>query len=112
MADGVSPFVKKSLTVKARSDAGPSLRNGSGTALDAIKTVVGGPLPAVLDFLCRAMEAESRDGVIACIHPVDETGAMFREPAAPSLPAAYLEVTNGMRIESLAGPCCHAVATR
>ena len=96
-----------------RRSSTPAPSSGRGeTALEAIKTVVGGPLPAVLDFLCRAMEAESRDGVIACIHPVDETGAMFREPAAPSLPAAYLEVTNGMRIDSLAGPCCHAVATR
>jgi PAS domain S-box-containing protein len=113
MADGVSPFVKRSLTVRRRSAGGPSLRNGGERALEAIKTVVGGgPLQAVLDFLCRAMEAESRDGVIACIHPVDETAAVFRDGAAPSLPAGYLELTNGMRVESLAGPCCHAVATR
>ena len=113
MADRFSPFVKDSLIVKRRPATGPSLRNGGETALEAIKTVVGGgPLPAVLDFLCRAMEADSRDGVIACIHPVDESAAVFGEGAAPSLPAAYLEFTNGMRVESLAGPCCHAVATR
>ena len=113
MADTISPFVKSSLTVKRRSSAAPSPPTGGETALEAIKTVVGGgPLPAVLEFLCRAMEAESRDGVIACIHPVDETGAVFRDGAAPSLPAAYLEATNGSRVESLSAPCCHAVATR
>src|SRR5688572_27424234 len=113
MTDRISPFVKNPLTVKRRASTGPPLRNGSEIAFEAIKTVVaGGPLPAVLDFLCRAMEAESRDGVLACIHPVDESAAVFGEGAAPSLPAGYLEFTNGMRVESLAGPCCHAVATR
>lgn len=43
-----------------------------GTTQIALETVAeGGPLAGVLDFLCRTMEEESRDRVIACIHPVN-----------------------------------------
>ena len=39
----------------------------SRTTQDALETVAeGGPLSGVLDFLCRTMEAESADRVVAC----------------------------------------------
>src|SRR5688572_31755297 len=114
MSDGQSSILGGSgrFREKRRSSITPASGRGE-TALEAIKAIVaGGPLPTVLDFLCRAMEEESRDGVIACIHPVDEAGTMFRDGAAPSLPRAYSEATNGMCVASMAGPCCHAVATQ
>ena len=114
MSDGQSSILGGSgrFREKRRSSIAPASGRGE-PALEAIKTIVAGaPLPTVLDFLCRAMEEESRDGLIACIHPVDEAATMFRDGAAPSLPRAYGEATNGMRIASMAGPCCHAVATQ
>jgi PAS domain S-box-containing protein len=82
-------------------------------AQQALETVAeGGPLVGVLEFLCRTMEDESRDRVIACIHPLDEDAAMFRDTAAPSLDQSYAEAVNGMLVSSMTGPCCYAVATR
>src|SRR5262245_46711065 len=79
----------------------------------ALETVAeGGPLAGVLDFLCRTMESESRDRVIACIHPVDEDATMFRDTAAPSLDKSYREAVDGMLVSSMTGPCCYAAATR
>src|SRR5688572_1990357 len=115
MSDGQSSILSGSgrFREKRRSSTTASSSGRGETALEAIKAIVaGGPLPTVLDFLCRAMEEESRDGVIACIHPVDEAATMFRDGAAPSLPRAYSDATNGMCVASMAGPCCHAVATQ
>ena len=46
----------------------------------------GRPLTDVLDSLVRTIEAESTTGVIAAIHLLDETGSVFRQAVAPSLP--------------------------
>jgi PAS domain S-box-containing protein len=79
----------------------------------AIETVVeGGPLSGVLDFLCRTMEEESVDRVIACIHPVNEDASVFCDTAAPSLDKSYRERSDGLPVSSLTGPCCYAVITR
>src|SRR5262245_28616438 len=79
----------------------------------ALETVAaGGPLAGVLDFLCRTMEEESRDRVIACIHPVNEDATMFCDAAAPSLGKSWCEAIDGILVSSMIGPCCHAVATR
>src|SRR4051794_6253918 len=69
-------------------------------------------LANVLEFLCRAMEDESVDRVIACIHPLNEDATMFRDTVAPSLDNSYRESTDGVLVSSMTGPCCHAVATR
>ncbi len=69
-------------------------------------------LANVLEFLCRAMEDESVDRVIACIHPLNEDATMFRDPVAPSLDNNYRESTDGVLVSSMTGPCCLAVATR
>src|SRR5215831_12445742 len=82
-------------------------------AQNVLETVAeGGPLSSVLEFLCRTMEEESVDRVIACIHPVSEDATMFRDPAAPSLDQSYREATDGVLVSSMIGPCCHAAATR
>jgi PAS domain S-box-containing protein len=79
----------------------------------ALETVAeGGPLAGVLEFLCRTMEDESVDRVIACIHPLNEDATMFRDTAAPSLDKRYREAVDGMRVSSMTGPCCYAATTR
>src|ERR1041385_6924423 len=52
-----------------------------------------GQLTNILEFLCRAMEDESADRVIACIHTLNEDGTMFRDTVAPSLDKSYREST-------------------
>ena len=79
----------------------------------ALETVAeGGPLAGVLDFLCRTMEEESRDRVVACIHLVNDDATMFCDAAAPSLDESYRQKINGILVSSMTGPCCAAVATR
>src|ERR1041385_4091622 len=69
-------------------------------------------LADALEFLCRAMEEESVDRVIACIHPLNEDATMFRDTVAPSLDKSYRESTDGVLVSSMTAPCCQAVATR
>jgi PAS domain-containing protein len=79
----------------------------------ALETVAeGGPLAGVLGFLCRTMEEQSVDRVIACIHPLNEDGTVFRDTVAPSLDKSYRDAVEGVRVSSMLGPCCYAVATR
>ena len=96
---------------------------GSGTARPprareeatqvAVETVAeGGPLAGVLEFLCRTMEEESVDRVVACIHPLNEDATRFRDTAAPSLDKSYRQATDGILVSSMTGPCCYAAATR
>jgi hypothetical protein len=66
----------------------------------------------VLEFLCRTMEDESLDRVIACIHPLNEDASMFLYSAAPSLDKSYREAVEGMLVSSMTGPCCQAVTRR
>jgi len=79
----------------------------------ALEMVVQGlPLPDVLDYLCRTIENESQEGVIACIHLLDDAATEFQHTAAPSLPETYAQAVNGMAVSSATGPCCQAVSTR
>src|SRR5262245_38552930 len=79
----------------------------------ALETVAeGGPLAGVLEFLCRTMEDESVDRVIACIHPLNDEATMFRDTAAPSLDKSYRAAVDGMLVSSMTGPCCYAATTR
>ena len=88
-------------------------RGREETTQVALETVAeGGPLAGVLEFLCRTMEAESLDRVIACIHPLNEDASMFLYAAAPSLDKSYREAVEGMLVSSMTGPCCQAVAAR
>ena len=97
----------------AGSDAGRTERAREETTQHALEAVAeGGPLAGVLDFLCRTMEAESVDRVIACIHPVNEDATIFCDTSAPSLDQSYREMSDGMLVSTLTGPCCYAVLTR
>jgi PAS domain S-box-containing protein len=95
------------------SEAARAQRGRADTTQVALETVAeGGPLAGVLEFLCRTMEDESLDRVIACIHPLNEDASMFLYAAAPSLDESYREAVEGMLVSSMTGPCCHAIATR
>jgi len=95
------------------SEAARAQRGREETTQVALETVAeGGPLAGVLEFLCRTMEAESVDRVIACIHPVNEDASMFLYAAAPSLDKSYREAVEGMLVSSMTGPCCQAVTNR
>jgi len=95
------------------SEAAPAQRAHDEATQVALETVAeGGPLAGVLEFLCRTMEAESVDRVIACIHPLNEDATIFRDTAAPSLDKSYREAVDGMLVSSMTGPCCHAATTR
>src|SRR5215813_13326473 len=95
------------------SEASRPRRARQETTQAAAETVAeGGPLAGVLEFLCRTMEDESVDRVIACIHPLNEDATMFRDTAAPSLDKSYREATDGMLVSTMTGPCCHAASTR
>ena len=96
-----------------RSEATRPQRTREEVAQTALETVAeGGPLASVLECLCRTMEDESLDRVIACIHPVNEDATMFRDTTAPSLDRSYCEAIDGLPVSSMIGPCCHAVTTR
>jgi PAS domain S-box-containing protein len=96
-----------------RSEAARAQHPREETTQVALETVAeGGPLAGVLEFLCRTMEAESVDRVIACIHPVNEGATVFCDTAAPSLDRSYRETSDGLPVSSMIGPCCYAVITR
>ena len=92
--------------------AGARPAHEEGTQVFLQTSSGAGQLTNILEFLCRAMEDESADRVIACIHTLNEDGTMFRDTAAPSLDNSYRESTDGVLVSSMTGPCCHAVATR
>ena len=89
------------------SEAARTQRAREETTQVALETVAeGGPLAGVLEFLCRTMEDESLDRVIACIHPLNEDASMFLYAAAPSLDKSYRNAVEGMLVSSMTGPCC------
>ena len=95
------------------SDSARAPRAREQVAQAALETVAeGGPLAGVLAFLCRTMEDESLDRVIACIHPVNDDATMFCNTAAPSLHKSYREAVDGLLVSSMIGPCCHAITKR
>jgi PAS domain S-box-containing protein len=99
--------------MKPEPEVGRPHRAREETTQHALETVAeGGPLAGVLEFLCRTMEAESDDRVIACIHPVNGDATTFCDTAAPSLGRGYCTRSNGVKVSSLIGPCCYAVISR
>src|SRR5580704_942780 len=95
------------------SEAARAQRTRELVTQAALETVAeGGPLAGVLAFLCRTMEDESLDRVVACIHPVNDDATIFCNTAAPSLDKSYREAIDGLLVSSMIGPCCHAITTR
>lgn len=70
----------------------------------------GAPLPEVLDYICR--EIEARDSDIKCaILLMDEAGKHLRCGAAPSIPAAYTALTDTVVIGAGVGACGSAAVS-
>jgi hypothetical protein len=85
----------------AASEAARAQRGREETTQVTLETVAeGGLLAGVLEFLCRTMEDESIDRVIACIHPLNEDASMFVYAAVPSLDKSYREAVEGMLVSS------------
>ena len=85
------------------------LRDGQAQILEMIAT--SAPLTDVLDRLARLIETQV-DGVFASILLLDEAGLRLHHGAAPSLPEAYTQALDGLRIGPCAGSCGTAAFTR
>src|SRR5262249_30387619 len=90
-----------------------TMRRREEASRGALETVAeGGSLAGVLGFLCRTMENESRDRVVACIHPLNEEATTFCDTAAPGLDKGSREAPEGMLVSSRTGRCGGAAAPR
>lgn len=79
-----------------------SLLSGQKQCLELIAG--GTPLVKTLDTLLRLVEKESPD-MLCSILLLDEDGRHLRPGAAPRLPAAYVQATDGVEIGPNAGSC-------
>jgi GAF domain-containing protein len=76
-----------------------------------LSQIAGGtPLDQVLEELLRAVEAQSRDGMLTSVLFVSEDGGHMLHGAAPSLPGAYNEAVNGIAVREGVGSCGTAAA--
>ncbi len=71
----------------------------------------GHPLPSILDALCRLVE-EMSSGALAMILLLDSSGDRLWNGAAPSLPASFTRLTDGLVIGPTVGSCGTAVYRR
>ncbi|MDS4042881.1 MAG: PAS domain S-box protein [Candidatus Competibacter sp.] len=71
----------------------------------------GRPLPSILDALCRLVE-EMSSGVLAMILLLDSNGDRLWNGAAPSLPASFTRLTDGLVIGPTVGSCGTAAYRR
>lgn len=76
------------------------------------KIAAGAPLATVLDVLVRGVEAQSCDGMMCTVLICDEEAQCLRHGAAPSLPAEYNQLVDGIGIGPLVGSCGSAAYTR
>ncbi|NJR65410.1 MAG: PAS domain S-box protein [Leptolyngbyaceae cyanobacterium CRU_2_3] len=65
----------------------------------------GKPLPVILDALALLIESQSTLEVYCCFLLLDEDGRRLRHGAAPSLPAAYNALIDGIEIGPAVGSC-------
>jgi PAS domain S-box-containing protein len=63
-------------------------------------------LDDVLAFLARGIEGQSLAGMWSAIHLFNPAGTHFALAVAPSLPATYTQLTQGMEIAPRTGPYC------
>ncbi len=61
------------------------------------KIAAGAPLATVLDVLVRGVEAQSCDGMMCTVLVFDEDAKCLRHGAAPSMPAEYNRIVDGIR---------------
>jgi len=72
----------------------------------------GAPLAAVLDVLVRGVEAQSCDGMMCTVLVFDEAAQCLRHGAAPSMPAEYNRIVDGVHIGPCVGSCGSAAYKR
>src|SRR5271156_6401906 len=95
----------------------PALQSGSRTlsreaVLDALKMMLlDAPLNEVLRSLALLIEAQSQ-GMLCSIFLLEQDGSHLRYAAAPSLPAAYREATDGLAVGPNSGSCGTAAFLR
>ena len=76
------------------------------------KIASGAPLATVLDVLVRGVEAQSCDGMICTVLVFDEAAQCLRHGAAPSMPAEYNRIVDGLHIGPHVGSCGSAAYKR
>ena len=76
------------------------------------KIASGAPLATVLDVLVRGVEAQSCDRMMCTVLIFDEEAQCLRHGAAPSLPAEYNKLVDGIRIGPRVGSCGSAAYER
>jgi PAS domain S-box-containing protein len=76
------------------------------------KIASGAPLATVLDVLVRGVEDQSCDGMMCTVLIFDEQAQCLRHGAAPSLPAEYNKLVDGIRIGPHVGSCGSAAYKR
>lgn len=69
------------------------------------KIASGAPLATVLDVLVRGVEAQSCDGMMCTVLVFDEVAQCLHHGAAPSMPAEYNRIVDGLRIGPCVGSC-------
>ena len=75
------------------------------------KVTSGAPLSDTLDALARAIEAQGK-GLRASILLRDPVDNVLRHGAAPSLPADYVALIDGLPVQDNLGACCTAAWRR
>ena len=76
------------------------------------KIASGAPLATVLDVLVRGVEAQSCDGMMCTVLIFDEDAQCLRHGAAPSMPAEYNRIVDGVHIGPCVGSCGSAAYKR
>ncbi len=72
----------------------------------------GAPLATVLDVLVRGVEAQSCDEMICTVLVFDQPAQCLRHGAAPSMPAEYNRIVDGVHIGPCVGSCGSAAYKR
>ena len=76
------------------------------------KIASGAPLATVLDVLVHGVEAQSCDGMMCTVLVFDEAAQCLRHGAAPSMPAEYNRIVDGVHIGPRVGSCGSAAYKR
>ncbi|MFL6501537.1 MAG: GAF domain-containing SpoIIE family protein phosphatase [Candidatus Udaeobacter sp.] len=76
------------------------------------KIASGASLATVLDVLVRGVEAQSCDGMMCTVLVFDEAAQSLRHGAAPSVPAEYNRIVDGVHIGPCVGSCGSAAYKR
>jgi PAS domain S-box-containing protein len=101
-------FVGTVMDVTERKRA-QALRDAESHILEMIAR--DAPLEEILEKLVRVVEAQFA-GLLCSVLLLDEDGQHVRHGAAPSLPEAYTQAINGIRIGPKAGSCGTAMYRR